>query len=210
MKPVLSKQESDRLDQKIAEAEKSTGAQFVLAVVERSDSYAEIPWKAFAFGASIAGSITLTLVASETVKLLAAAVILAVGAACALLTIFVPVCARLFLTHCRAETEVYQYAQSLFLEKELFATSRRQGLLILVSMFEHQIVLVPDTGLQSRLTDEVMQEIISGMIPDLKQGSIGRAFENGLDHIVKKLGPVAPDEAFADELPNAVVVEKGI
>ena len=48
MKQILNNQERSQLDRRIAEVEKRTGAQIVLAVIERSDSYAEIPWKAFA------------------------------------------------------------------------------------------------------------------------------------------------------------------
>ena len=55
MKQILSDTDRILLDKRIAEAEIKTKAQFVLATVKRSDSYAEIPWKAFAFGSSIAG-----------------------------------------------------------------------------------------------------------------------------------------------------------
>lgn len=55
MKPTLNNEERGRLNQLIADAEKRTGAQIVLAVIERSDAYDEIPWKAFALGASLAG-----------------------------------------------------------------------------------------------------------------------------------------------------------
>ena len=51
MKQILSDSDRTLLDKHIAETEKQTGAQIVLASIMRSDSYAEIPWKAFAFGA---------------------------------------------------------------------------------------------------------------------------------------------------------------
>ena len=52
MKRTLTDLERNGLDQRVAEAEKRTGAQVVLAVVKRSDTYAELPWKAFALGAA--------------------------------------------------------------------------------------------------------------------------------------------------------------
>jgi uncharacterized membrane protein len=55
MKQILSDTDRTLLDKRIAEAEKQTNAQIVLATVKRSDNYTEIPWKAFAFGSSIAG-----------------------------------------------------------------------------------------------------------------------------------------------------------
>ena len=61
MKHLLSETDRTLLDKRIAETEKQTGAQIVLASVLRCDSYAEIPWKAFALGASIASLATVFL-----------------------------------------------------------------------------------------------------------------------------------------------------
>ena len=55
MKRTLTNEEKTRLNKQIAEAEKQTNIQIVLATIKRCDSYAEIPWIAFAFGISVAG-----------------------------------------------------------------------------------------------------------------------------------------------------------
>lgn len=51
----MKKQNVDNLDPRVAEVEKRTGVQIVVAVIEKSDSYPELPWKAFALGAAVAG-----------------------------------------------------------------------------------------------------------------------------------------------------------
>jgi len=61
MRQNLSDQERQKLDRRIADVEKRTGAQIVLAVVERSDVHAELPWKAFALGAALAGLAVIVL-----------------------------------------------------------------------------------------------------------------------------------------------------
>lgn len=43
------------MDRRVDDIERRTGTQIVLAVIERSDTYAELPWKAFALGAAAAG-----------------------------------------------------------------------------------------------------------------------------------------------------------
>ena len=142
MKHILPDQVRIALDRRVAEAEKRTGAQIVLAVVRRSDVYAELPWKAFALGAAVAGTGAVMFNLQRPAWNSGAAVLfsvvatLAVGAACALLCVLVPGFARLFLDAHRAEVEVKQYAESLFLSRELFATRDRIGVLLLVSMFE--------------------------------------------------------------------------
>jgi putative membrane protein len=55
MKKILNNQERSRLDRRIADAEKRIGVQIVVAVIKRSDSYSELPRKAFALGVSVAG-----------------------------------------------------------------------------------------------------------------------------------------------------------
>ena len=51
----LTKAEADAIDAQVARLESRTGVQVVTAVVGKSDTYAELPWKAFALGASLAG-----------------------------------------------------------------------------------------------------------------------------------------------------------
>ena len=186
MKRVLTDQERIELDRRVADAEKRTGAQIVLAVVKRSDTYAELPWKAFALGAAVAGPGTVLFDLlrpgwhTSFAVLLAVVATLATGAACALLCVALPQFARFFLEGHRAEVEVRQYAQSFFLSREVFATRGRTGVLLLVSMFERQVVLLPDTGLDKRLGRKAMHDIVSRMTAVLATGQVSSALEKGL------------------------------
>jgi putative membrane protein len=215
-KHFLTEKERQHLDIRVAEAEQRTGCQIVLAVIERSDSYPELPWKAFALGASAAGLVVFTadLLRPEwvtsTAVLFAVAAILVAGAAAALLTITLPRCARLFLDRNRADAEVLQYAESLFLKRELFATTGRNGILLLVSLFEREVVLLPDTGLEKRLSREAEQKIIDRMTPLLSAGQQGKALEQGLAGLEQALSGSAPTTPRKNELPNGIVEEKGI
>jgi len=215
MKQNLNEQERKQLDQRVAEAEKRTGAQIVLAVVERSDVYAELPWKAFALGAAAAGLAiaALDLLRPEwhtaTAVLLSVTATLIAGAACALACVGLPGFARLFLDAHRAELEARQYAESLFLSREVFATRGRTGVLLLVSLFEHQVILLPDTGLSKRLGREATEGIIARMTPLLASGQVAKAFAAGLDGLEASLGPAVSAGAAENELPNGIVEEKG-
>ncbi|HHS12577.1 MAG TPA: hypothetical protein ENN03_02280 [bacterium] len=215
VKPVLSKQDRGRLDDLLAEAEKKTGTQIVLALVRRSDSYPELPWTAFALGSSLAGLAVLIQILFFTgwetrmTVLSAAGLILAAGAFLALLTVLSRGFARLFLPAHRAETEVRQYAESLFLNRELFATKGRRGVLMLVSVFEHKVILLPDSGLYSILTPEAMKRIIGSMTPLLKRRRIAPAFEAGLEGLARVLkGYQGPGKD--NELPDTLIEEKGV
>lgn len=215
MKQTLSDHNRDRLDRLIAETEKRTKTQIVLAVIKRSDTYSELPWKAFALGASIAGLLVFILDLalydwhSRVMALIVVAGILAGGTTFALLTVLIPGFAKRFLSVHRAETEVRQYAKSLFLDRELFATSRRTGLLLLVSLFERKVVILPDRGLGNLLTVDAMQGVIATMAPFLKRNEVNRAFEAGLERLSHALETAAPGTG-ENELPDEIIEEKGV
>lgn len=215
MKKILTHQERIQLDRRIAEVEKRTGAQIVLSIIHRSDTYAELPWKAFALGAAVAGlaavvfDLLLTGWNSGLAVLFAVVSVLATGAACALLCIAFPKFAWFFLDAHRAEVETRQYADSLFLSREVFATRGRTGLLLLVSMFERQVVLLPDIGLSKRLSKESMHHIVSRMTAVLAGGQVGLALEKGLKGLEEHLAATAAGTSRENELPNAIIEEKG-
>ena len=215
MKHILTEQVRTQLDQRVATVEKQTGAQIVLAVIERSDVYAELPWKAFALGAAVAGlgavlfNLLLPMWNSSFAVIFSVVAILATGAACALLCIAFPRFGRFFLDAHRAEVEVRQYAQSLFLSREVFATRGRTGLLLLVSMFERQVVLLPDTGIARRLSRDALHDIVARMTSTLAAGQVGSALENGLLGLEESLAATTVGGPLENELPNGIVEEKG-
>lgn len=216
MKEFLTDSDRTLLDKRIAETEKQTRAQIVLASVMRSDSYAEIPWKAFALGASIASllSIFMNLFVLDWLTtaliLFSVAVILAAGALLALLTVLFPRFATLFLSSHRKESECMQYAQSLFLSRELFSTEDRRGILLLVSQFERQVVILPDTGLRDQLSEEVLGELISSMTLHLRRNELRQAMETGLDGIQAALGTPVQGLTDKNELSDEIIEEEGI
>jgi len=215
MKQTLSDHDRNRLGGLIVDVEKHTNTQIVLAVIQRSDSYAELPWKAFALGASIAALLIFILDLlsygwyPRVTVLIAVAGTLAGGAVFALLTVLIPGFAKRFLSSFRAEVEVRQYAESLFLSKELFATSNRTGILVLVSLFERKIVILPDKGLSDQLTNDAMQSIITAMTQLLKRNEISRAFESGLEQLSHTLETSVQGKG-ENELSDEIIEEKGV
>jgi len=216
MNQVISDNDRILLDKRIAEAEKQTKAQIVLASVRRSDSYLEIPWKAFAFGSSFAGLIVFLQDIlnpgwiTDAVILLSLALILITGALFAFMTLLFPVFARLFLSASHKETETRQYAESLFLSRELFATEGRRGILLLISEFERQVVILPDKGVRDALSLDVMNMIILKMTQYLRQNDAGKAMETGLDELIAALCHPISTASDKNELSNEIIEEEGV
>lgn len=213
MKQILSDSDRARLDEKISEAEKLTRAQIVLAVVGRSGSYPDIPWKAFALGSSVTGFaiflydlfvpewFTFTAILGQV------SLVLASGASTALLTLLFPRFASLFIPAIRKETETFLHAESLFMSHELFATEGRRGILLLVSQFERQVVILPDKGIRDRLNNDTLKSIISRIRPHLRNNDIRIAMETGLSEIVKVLSAGESSWPDKNELSDEIIEE---
>lgn len=213
MRPFLSDIDKDLLNVRLKEAESKTGAQIVLATTGRSDSYPEIPWKAFAFGASVAGlavfipDLIFRFWITDITILIMVAAILVSGSLLAILTLVFPGFAMLFASRVRTEAETLQYAESVFLSNELFATSGRRGVLVLISSFERRVVILPDTGVADRLNSDVLKEIIEKMIKPLKNGEVRKALETGLDELIKAINPPLPEGTGRDQLSDKIIEE---
>jgi len=212
----LTRTEADDIEQRTAALEAHAGVQVITAVVGKADVYAELPWRAFALGtvlaalaAVIAGWLRPDWV-SGYAALLHAVTILGVGAASALLAMVVPAYARLFVTVSRRDAEVRQYAESMFLRKALFATGGRNGILVLVCLFERKVEILSDTGLHGRVGEPQWRSVIARMTPALASGRIAEALVQGLarlDEILRERVPASRSDA--DDLRNRPIEERG-
>jgi putative membrane protein len=165
----LTEQERTIIATRVAALEARTGTQVVTAVVSKSDSYPEAPWKAFALGAATAAlaCVIWQLAArgwsADTPETGHVLVILASGVLLALLTVLYPPFARLFVDRIRRDVEATQFAQSLFFRRGLDRTRRRVGILLLVSLFERKVVILADEGFDGRI-DAHDWEVLTGRI----------------------------------------------
>ena len=212
----LTEQEQQQINELVTEVEAKSGAQVLLAVIGKADAYPDIPWKAFALGAAAAALFVMADAllhpdwASIHSALSGVVVILGAGAALGLLTIFAPPFARLYLDGLRAETEVRQYAQAMFLERGVFQTHERIGVLVLVSLFERKVVILPDAGIRRHVTDEQIESVIAQMTPLLAERRIVAAAKAGLTALAALLhDKLTPADAHGNELADTVVQERG-
>lgn len=197
---------------RVAALERARGVEVVTVAVARADHYPEVPWRAGALAASIAalvvaiGDVLRPDWATSATLLLALAAVMLSGAGAALATMFVRPFARLFLSKLRAEAETRQYAHAYFLDRQLFRTRRRNGILILVARFEHRVELVADIGFDGRVAADEWGSVIAPMVPLLREGRAEDALLAGLDALDALLASKDfAGGAGANELPDATV-----
>lgn len=213
----LTEDQTRRLDKRIQELEQQTGVELVAAMVGKCDNYPEIPWKAFALGVALSTLVLPLLTGLRTdptpgaLPLLTVAGILAAGALMALLTALWPAWARCFLDRPRAEAEMRQYAQALLLELDMAALPGRNGLLLLIGLFERQLVVLPDRGIAGRLPADALEAAVAAMRPLLKSGDGFQALTRGVEALEARLRAAGflPRERGTDLFPETLIQRKG-
>ena len=213
---VMTAQERQQINELAQQFEAATGAQAVAAIVGKADEYPDIPWKAFALGAALAA---MAVVADEFIHpdwasihtpLRDVAAILVAGVLSCVAAMGIPAFGRLFLNRDRAKGEVRQYAQGVFLQREVFATAERVGLLILVARFERRIVILPDSGIARHVSPRELDAVIASMAPHLAASQPVQAFRAGFDALAALLKRKGVQPArHGNELADGAVIEEG-
>jgi putative membrane protein len=199
----------------VAEVEAASGAQLIVAVIGKADAYPEIPWKAFALAAVtsalLVAPVELGLVAAPALRTSASGllVVLAAGLVAALAAMFVPPLGRVLLDRARARMEVEQYARALFLERNMFQTRRRAGILVLISLFEREAAILADSGVRAHMTDGQIETIVERMRPVAREGRVVAAAQGALTELTRLLRGKFEQAAGANELVDALVQERG-
>lgn len=197
--------------------ETASGVEVVTAVIARADSYPEVPWKAFALGASLAALAAAAFALLEPRWDAVAAVIetavavLAAGGLLALGTVWIPAFARAFVPAERRDGEVRQYAQALFLEHGLHRTRQRDGILVLVSLFERRVVVLADRGVSEKVKRTEFDAVIAAVTTALPRTSLQDALLAGLDRLQDILAQHGFRARAGDtnELPDGVIQRAG-
>lgn len=109
--------------------------------------------------------------------------ILGVAGANAILALVLPPYARLYLNRVRCHRKVKQCAQAMFLERQLFKTHSRNGVLLFVSVFERRVELHADVGFHGRVEEHQWRTVIDAMTPLLATARLAEALTRGLERV---------------------------
>jgi putative membrane protein len=212
----LTEHERTIVTDRVAAVEARTGTQVVTAVIGKSDSYPEAPWKAFALGAGAAAlACALWQVASgawaaDASPLIHVPVILGSGVILALSCVLCPPFARLFIDGHRRDMKVMQFAQALFFRHRLDRTRGRFGILVLISLFERKVVILADTGFDGRIDPADWSGPTRRIALLMRHAKTAVALRAGLDALEAiLLASGFCRSETANELPDAVLQMKG-
>ena len=209
-KPLLTEEEAAAVRAAVARAESASGAEIVPVVVEASAEYEIAGWRAAALGA-LAATIVAALVAwlrpgwGGTPPALLA--LPALGALAGAVAARLPALRRALVGRERLKARVESATFEAFVRHEVFRTRERTGLLIFVSLFEHEVRILADEGIHPCVPPEEWQSLARLVAREMRDQSPGRALLIAVERsggLVAARGPRrAPDDA--NELPDAPI-----
>jgi putative membrane protein len=182
----FSEQDLARIKRAVEDAEKKTSGEIVPYVVEQSDDYERAAWR----GASAAGGLAiLVFLALRTWTVLwlpftlpvVLAVIVAAFGTGMVLTHFIPLLKRLFAGRALLRRRVSQRAAEAFVAEEVFDTRERTGILLFVSLLERQVLVVGDSGINARVTQEEWDDVAQAVVRGIRSGSAAGGIAEAID-----------------------------
>lgn len=201
LKETFSEDDLLRIKTAVKEAEDKISGEIVPVIVERSGSYAIAHYKA----AVIAGVFFFALMvmldryildsATHTLyydPLFIFVVVIAGGALGALLPWFWPGAKRWLAARAELQQACRQSAENAFLEEEIFNTRQRTGIMIFISFFEHEVIVMADRGISTAVEQREWDNIVSDLVDHIRSGKIADGVVAG----IRKCGDILLEKGF--------------
>ena len=210
-KRFFSDTDQERITAAVKSAEGGTSGEVVPYMVSQSDDYDEAELRS----TILLGLVPLTAalgvrvftdlwIAYDTLEL--AIVTLAFMAIGWLAGRFIPPVKRLLAGAQILDSRVRARATEAFVSEEVFNTRDRTGILLFVSVLEHRVVVVGDSGINARVEKTEWDAVVHAVTRGIKSGKQADGIIEGLrlcGELLKKRGVTRkPDDA--NELPDAL------
>jgi len=214
---LFSQEDRDAIKKTIVSAEKNTSGEIIPVIASSSGRYdraedivgllfslvcVAIAWTLFNNNTPVDdwGSFNFGL----TVILLTIFLSFIIGV---LLTHLFPILRLPFITKNELEEEVDRAAAAAFQHNRLRNTEDSTGILIYISLYEHQVRVIGDDGISAKLAHADWQHICDAIITGFKEKQYKNGIIEGINLSGKLLAehfPIKPDDK--DELENELVI----
>jgi putative membrane protein len=85
-----------------------------------------------------------------------------------------------------------QRAENAFLEEEVFNTRHRTGIMIFISFFEHEVIVMADRGISKVVDQKEWDKIVEALVSNIRSGKIIDGIEAG----IKRCGEILLEKGF--------------
>ena len=190
----------------IKEVEKNTAGEIAVMVVDESDSY---PESNILSGVIIGGLVSLVITELFFEDSLTVFMIFFAGLSLVTgwITNYFPALKRIFIPKNRSEELVREQAVQSFYEKGLHKTRDATGVFFFVSLFEHKVWILADTGIYSRISQQELQVYANDMAKGIRQGNAAEILCREIGNLGEVLAqhfPAKHDDE--NEISNQVII----
>jgi len=201
----LTQSDLDKISQAVREAEKRTTGEIVPMIVAQSDDYPGARWRLATVTALLFGFLAYFFLDNFNPAWILWAQIPGLYIGYWLGSFGVVL--RPFLVSSKIDEEVRQRAVQAFFSRDLHATKNRTGILVMVSLLERRVEILADTGINTKVSKDTWQKILTDMIGRIKSGDLTEGFCTAVrecGEVLAKNFPGTHDNP--DEISNKVVI----
>jgi len=202
LKKQFTEQDLARIKAAVSAAEDKISGEVVPVIVERSGFYTIANYKASIIFAAMAFVFMIILDryiinanASNTLyydPVFIFVVVAFAGVIGAVLPNFLDPLKRLLITQEQLDQSTRVRAENAFLEEEVFNTKQRTGIMIFISFFEHEVIVMADKGITKVVEQQEWDRIVAGLIANIRAGRI----VEGLEAAIKRCGEILLEKGF--------------
>lgn len=215
VKTIFSDQDRQRLAEVVKAAETTTSGEIVPYIVGQSDTYPEALWRAGSLVGLLILCVFSVLYLATDIWLpygtAEVAVFVIAGFALAVVILaLAPRLKLLFIPSSMLTQRVEERASMAFLAEEVFKTRERTGILLFVSLLEHRVHVLGDSGINAKVEQREWDDIVSIIVQGMKSGRPADALIEAIGKcgtLLQKRGvEIRPDDT--NELDNAIRISE--
>ena len=202
LRQKLSDSDLQRIKTAVTKAEEKISGEIVPVIVERSSDYTIANYKASLIVAALTFLLMVLLdryILDEAMNTLfydpafIFVVVVLGGVIGAALPHFFDSVKRMLVSQSYQDLMTKQSAENAFLEEEVFNTRQRTGIMIFVSFFEHEVIVMADQGISKVVEQKQWDQIVQEIIKNIRSGKIVEALEGG----IRKCGDILLEKGFS-------------
>jgi putative membrane protein len=110
----------------------------------------------------------------------------------ALKSYFITPVRRFMLNQAHLDQATRRRAETAFLEEEVFNTRQRTGIMIFISFFEHEVIVMADKGISKVVDQKEWDAMVRGIIEHIKKGKI----TDGIVSAIGRCGDLLLEKGF--------------
>lgn len=208
---LFPESERQKIEKAVQEAEKRTSGEIVPYVVGESDDYDETLWRAGVLFGTI-GLLVFVLIRRFSTAWMPAdlgevALVTFAGIVIGIvLARYVPTLRRVLAGNALTERRVAQRAAEAFIAEEIFATRERTGILIFLSLFERKVLVVGDSGINTKVQQSEWNTIVHTIIEAIRAGKPADGLVQAIEQcgfLLQRAGvQIRPDDS--NEIDNSL------